>query len=268
MSVRASTWAWRQPVKSTERLLLVALADMADDHGVCWPSVATLAGRCKKSTRTVQRALQTLASANLLRCEQRQRADGSSTSNRYVLRLGGDILTGAPDTDVAGECRGCHAPHDMGVAPLTTSRTVIDPSPPPVAAVDEAEERGGEITLSFPNALTGGERRAATVRLRQFPVPVAQQILDELNGRLARGDVKTSALAYLNGLIARAREGSFEASAELRKLRVPRPRREVNNPEAEIARPPAPVYPDVAQNPLCQRVMRIQASVEQRRSSK
>jgi peptidyl-dipeptidase Dcp len=98
--------------------------------------------------------------------------------------------------------------------------------------------------------------------------PVAQQILDELNGRLARGEVKTSALAYLNRLIARAREGSFEASAELKKLRVPRPRRGAENPEPEILRPPAPVYPDVAQNPLCQRVMSIKASVEQRRNSK
>lgn len=268
MSVRASTWAWRQPVKSTERLLLVALADMADDHGVCWPSVATLAKRCARSTRTVQRVLQTLASANLICCEQRQRADGSNTSNRYVLQLGGDILAGTPDTDVAGECHGCHAPHDMGVTPLTTNRTVIDPSPPPEAATAETAERGGEITLRFPHALTAAERRTAIAQLRQFPAPLAQQILDELNGRLARGEVKTSALAYLNGLITRAREGSFEASAELRKLRVPRPRREADIVNPEITRPPAPVYPDVAQNPLCQRVMRIQASVEQRRVSK
>lgn len=165
---------------------------MTDDHGVCWPSVATLAERCKKSTRTVQRALQTLASANLICCEQRQRADGSSASNRDVLRLGGDILTGAPDTDVAGECRECHAPHDMGVTPITTSRTIIDPSPPLTAARDEAEVRGGEMNLSFPTTLTAAERRAAMVRLRQFPAPLAQQILDELNGRLARGEVKTS----------------------------------------------------------------------------
>jgi len=268
MSVRASTWAWRQQVKSTERLLLVALADMADDHGVCWPSVATLAERCARSTRTVQRVLQTLASANLICCEQRQRADGSSTSNRYVLQLGGDILTGAPDTDVAGGCHGRRPPHDTGVTPRTTNRTVIDPTPPPEAAKAETLERGGEITLSFPNTLTAAERRVAIARLSKFPAPLAQEILDELNGRLARGEVKTSALAYLNGLIVRAREGSFEASAELKKLRVPRPRREADNPEPEILRPPAPVYPDVAQNPLCQRVMSIKASVEQRRNSK
>ena len=266
MSVRASTWAWRQTVRSTERLVLVALADMANDHGVCWPSVATLARRCVKSTRTVQRALQTLTSANLICCELRQRPDGSTTSNRYVLQLGGDILTGAPDMDVAGECHGCHQAHDMGVTPGTTSRTVIDQSLPPDATTSETLACGGERKLSFPGALTAAERRVAKARLGKFPAPLAQQILDELNGRLARGEVRTSALAYLNGLIARAREGSFEASAELKKLRLPRPRREADIAEPEVHRPPAPDYPDVAGNPLCQRVMKIQTSVEQRRN--
>lgn len=255
-------------MKSTERLLLVALADMADDHGVCWPSVATLAKRCARSTRTVQRVLQTLASANLICCEQRQRADGSSTSNRYVLQLGGDILTGAPDTDVAGGCHGRRTPHDTDVTPRTTNRTVIDPSPPPEAAKAETLERGGEITLSFPNTLTAAERRVAIARLSQFPAPLAQEILDELHGRLARGEVKISALAYLSGLIARAREGRFEASPEMKKRRVPRLNREAGGQEREALRPPAPVYPDVAQNPLCQRVVRIQASVAQRRGPK
>jgi hypothetical protein len=156
----------------------------------------------------------------------------------------------------------------MGVTPLTTSRTVIDPTPPPEAAKAETLERGGEITLIFPNTLTAAERRVAIARLSKFPAPLAQEILDELNGRLARGEVKTSALAYLNGLISRAREGSFEASAELKKLRAPRARRAAGSPEPEIQRPPAPVYPDVAQNPLCQWVMRIQASAGQRRNSK
>ena len=118
--------------------------------------------------------------------------------------------------------------------------------------------------MRFPNALTAAERRVAKVRLGKFPAPVAQQILDELNGRLARGEVRTSALAYLNGLIARARQGSFEASAELKKLRVPRLPSKGAGPEAEVRRPPAPDYPDVAGNPLCQRVMRIQASAEKR----
>jgi len=36
-------WAWRQGLPPTPKLVLMALADAADDHGVCWPSVTTLA---------------------------------------------------------------------------------------------------------------------------------------------------------------------------------------------------------------------------------
>ncbi|MGB5741636.1 MAG: helix-turn-helix domain-containing protein, partial [Sedimenticolaceae bacterium] len=34
-------WAWRQTLTPTLKLVLMALADSADDQGVCWPSVST-----------------------------------------------------------------------------------------------------------------------------------------------------------------------------------------------------------------------------------
>ncbi|MGB5255148.1 MAG: helix-turn-helix domain-containing protein, partial [Sedimenticolaceae bacterium] len=45
-------WAWRQALTPTLKLVLMALADAADDQGVCWPSVSTLAKKCSVSTRT------------------------------------------------------------------------------------------------------------------------------------------------------------------------------------------------------------------------
>ena len=38
-------WAWQQLLKPVPKLVLMALADAADDEGVCWPSVATLASK-------------------------------------------------------------------------------------------------------------------------------------------------------------------------------------------------------------------------------
>lgn len=105
------TWAWRQPLPSTQRFVLLALADAADENGACWPSVSMLAKRCAISTRTVQRALQGLISADLIHSDSRHRGDGSTTSNRYVLHLGGgDTVTGAPVTDVTGGCHGSGDP--------------------------------------------------------------------------------------------------------------------------------------------------------------
>jgi hypothetical protein len=49
-----------EPVDPRQRLVLLALADRADDTGMCWPGVAWLAKRVAASERTVQRCLATL----------------------------------------------------------------------------------------------------------------------------------------------------------------------------------------------------------------
>jgi hypothetical protein len=66
----------------------------------------------------------------------------------------------------------------------------------------------GGAELIFPDGMLAEERRAAGVLLRPCG-PHAQALLDELAGRLRRGGVRESALAYLRGLIARAEAGSF-----------------------------------------------------------
>ena len=62
-------WAWRQVLTPTLKLLLMALADAADDQGVCRPSVATLGEKCTVSTRTEQRSLRVLIDRRLLIAE-------------------------------------------------------------------------------------------------------------------------------------------------------------------------------------------------------
>ena len=267
------TWAWRQPLPSTMRFVLLALADAADENGACWPSVSTIAERCAVSTRTVQRALRDLIKADLVQSDPRHRGDGSTTSNRYVLRLGGgDTASGAPVMDVTEGCHGCRGGHDMDVTPRTTNRTVIDPSPPPSAAAPEPATSGGDLRkLIFPSKFAAAECVEAAHRLNRFPTPLAQQILDELNGRMQRGEIKTTALAYLGGLISRARAGTFVPNVERRSERgtqqVPRTRQDTDRIAVETSRESAPAYPDVMTNPLCQRVAEIQNRAEQRRSS-
>ena len=59
-------WAWYQDLKPVPKLVLMALADAANDQGTCWPSVATIAAKVGVSTRTVQRVIQTLIRRELL----------------------------------------------------------------------------------------------------------------------------------------------------------------------------------------------------------
>lgn len=67
MSIWAVNWAFHTEVAPpVHKLVLVALANFADDEDLAWPHVETLAGMASVSTRTVQRALKALEEAGLI----------------------------------------------------------------------------------------------------------------------------------------------------------------------------------------------------------
>src|SRR5271167_4531158 len=109
MSIRVMTWAWSIALAPTSKLVLMALADIADDLGVCWPSHPTLATKCSLTDRTVRRVLTSLQAQNLVFIEPRFNTSGSRTSNRYRLAVDTppDNLSGGVDTRVQGGGHGC-----------------------------------------------------------------------------------------------------------------------------------------------------------------
>ena len=60
------TAVWDIPLPDSEKIVLLALADCANDEGHCWPSMATLARKCSKSDRTVQAAIKSLVDSGHL----------------------------------------------------------------------------------------------------------------------------------------------------------------------------------------------------------
>lgn len=57
MSIALMTEVWRLDLPSVDKLVMLALADWANDDGKCWPSIARIAAKSGCSDRTVQRAL-------------------------------------------------------------------------------------------------------------------------------------------------------------------------------------------------------------------
>jgi len=51
---------WEVDLPDSEKIVLLALADNANDEGGCWPSIATIAKKCSKGERTVQCAIKAL----------------------------------------------------------------------------------------------------------------------------------------------------------------------------------------------------------------
>ena len=65
------TAVWGLKLPDSEKIVLLALADCANDEGVCWPSVASLVKKCSKSDRTIQAAVKALAAAGHLTRDER-----------------------------------------------------------------------------------------------------------------------------------------------------------------------------------------------------
>lgn len=60
VSIKIMTAAWAVDLQHADKLVLLALADNANDEGMCYPSMRTVAAKCGMGWRTVQRAIQTL----------------------------------------------------------------------------------------------------------------------------------------------------------------------------------------------------------------
>lgn len=90
MAARMVKWALEvRPLHRSQKGVLVALADMANGDGQCWPSHDRLAERAGLSASTVARALKGLADAKLIEVEPQRLADGTrQTSLITVFPLG------------------------------------------------------------------------------------------------------------------------------------------------------------------------------------
>ncbi|MDE4918302.1 helix-turn-helix protein [Cupriavidus metallidurans] len=80
MSTLIMSQCWSLQMPPTPKAVLISLADNANDQGVCWPSIDTIAMRTCFSERAVQNAIKWLETNRLLRAE---RVTGKSTN--YVL---------------------------------------------------------------------------------------------------------------------------------------------------------------------------------------
>lgn len=272
MSIRAIRWVWGHALPTTHKLVLLALTDMADEVGRCWPSVKAIAKHCGVSTRSVRRILRDLEDQRLLTAESRQREDGSRISNLYRLDC-----TGMPHLSEEADAHDRRSGHrypegpDMNVSTRSVSGSSID-RPPQRSPVDPfGVVNANKMRLRFPPAMKETQRHAAVKELSVLTREVAQALLDELGWRMEVGGIRTSPLAYLQGMVRHAMAGTFEAMAPAPSQRghevTPRTRSDEGEADRQRDRAQAPVYGDVDRNPLCQWAAELQQRARDRRAS-
>lgn len=90
MSVRCTTRVWEQSQHGgAALLLLLAIADWADDWGYCHPSVDYMAGKIRQSKRNTLRLIETLVESGELRIVKRaQGGRGNRHGTLYQVTVG------------------------------------------------------------------------------------------------------------------------------------------------------------------------------------
>lgn len=181
MSVAVSSAVWaKAQVKGAPLLVLLALADNADDDGRCFPSVLHVARKTRMTQRGVQKVMRELQSLGVLTVSPRSGPNGSnlyklvtgafteppqvkedeskspnkrakgpsSTPNNVPPEHGSPLNTGAPTRGTK-----VHVPGNVGVStprtlfPLTVKEPSIEPSREPSSLAprsqsDSAQDRG------------------------------------------------------------------------------------------------------------------------------
>jgi DNA-binding transcriptional regulator YhcF (GntR family) len=88
MSIKIMTWIWENSKEEgTNLLMLLAIADHANDDGVCWPSIARLAQRARVEERQAKYIIKKLEANGAIEV---QRGVGRNNTSLYFVK-------GAPD---------------------------------------------------------------------------------------------------------------------------------------------------------------------------
>lgn len=122
MSIALMTKAWKTALPASRKLVLLALSDNANEEGMCWPSIHTIASKCSLTERAVYECLHDLEAGGYLKRNNR-----SGRSTIYLLNL--------PEPG----------------SPLNQIQETPEPgSPPPLNHVQETPEPGSPIIAKYP----------------------------------------------------------------------------------------------------------------------
>ena len=198
MSIKAMNWAWEQNLSPGSKLVLMALADNADDQGYCWPKIKTIAAKCCVSERTAQRLVKDLLDSGLLKISARFNALGGQVSNGYTLEMYPPdklspspalIQEGGDSRDTPGVTQLCRGGSDTAMSPLQPPHEPKKESSParPCVLAQLPPEEHGEI-MAIMDGLPQ-EKRAETKAL--------------LVDALTRGKIQASPSRWLRAVIRR-----------------------------------------------------------------
>lgn len=105
MSIKYMTMVWESDRwEGTTLVMMLVLADFANDGGYCWPSVKTLAEKCRIQERQAKRIIRSLLNEDSPGIEQARAGNGAGHSSMYRL-IAENIKKGVTQDTVIDEER-------------------------------------------------------------------------------------------------------------------------------------------------------------------
>lgn len=121
-----------------KKLVLLKLADNANDNGECWPSYQHIADQCEISKRSAMNYINELIADGLVQKKLRKGPKGNST-NVYIVTLGGERA--APPSEIP-------APHGEPAAPDSESAAPGGSEPAAPGISHSSESVSESVTCS------------------------------------------------------------------------------------------------------------------------
>lgn len=196
-------WDKATDVKRADLLVLLSLADWANDDGVCWPSIERLGSRARINRRNTYNALTRLEEAGWISRTSREGRSTIYTVHQPVSEkthpepesVASDIRGGvsvslatdvAQDTPTPESAQGGVAQDTPGVSQATGGGVAQDTQNPKEPSVEPSSSSGG----TSQKVVTGGWQprwspspetvRKVSVRYPQFSVMDLKMIADDL----------------------------------------------------------------------------------------
>lgn len=213
VSIKLMTLAWDLRLQPTTKLVLLAMCDWANDAGICFPSIPTVAHKTSISSRHCQRIMAGLIENGLIVVVGNPQ--GGIGSRRYqvnvvALREGRLMSTGdklSPvDSAAPLPVPSASETGDVGVTRTNTNRQSDPPLPAKVRST---------IDWTYLRQLSEQERVVVVDMLIGTAESQHQGIVDELAGALRAKAIKTQWPAWLRSVIRRAQSGAFVANHAL-----------------------------------------------------
>lgn len=180
----------REDLDASERLVMLSLADHADDEGVCYPSIARLCKRTSIKERAVQLAIKRLCERGFLTIH---RGAGRNGTNLFIVKA--NPAANAPPQQMHPAADAPLPPQIMRPTPAANapkpSRTINEPSNKNTgeAVAILAEFVGEDLAKAFvahrkagKSPLTEYAAKLIAKKLAGFPDPAAAIETSIMNG--------------------------------------------------------------------------------------